>query len=172
MLETALIVFFPFLMLYSAFSDLVSMKISNKVALALMVGFVFVAVWMGMDLNTFAWHWAMFAIVLGVSFALFAFGAIGGGDAKLAAATALWLGWEHTLSYFLIASLIGALLTILLLRIRGELIPARVEKVEWIARLYRADTGIPYGIALGVAALMVYPDTHWMSAVLESARIN
>ena len=172
MLETALVVFFPFLMLYSAFSDLVSMKISNKVALALMVGFVVFALWMGMDLNTFAWHWGMFALVLIISFALFACGAIGGGDAKLAAATALWLGWEHTLSYFLIASLLGALLTILLLRIRGGLIPAKVEKIEWIARLYRADTGVPYGIALGVAALLVYPDTHWMNTVLDSARIK
>ena len=172
MLETALVVFFPFLMIYSAFSDLVSMKISNKVALALMVGFVIFSGLMGMDLNTFAWHWAMFALVLAISFALFAFGAIGGGDAKLAAATALWLGWEHTLSYFLIASLIGAFLTILLLRIRGGLIPARVEQIEWIARLYRADTGVPYGIALGFAALMVYPDTHWIGAVLESARVN
>ncbi len=172
MLQTALLIFFPFLMIYSAFSDLVSMTISNKVSLALMAGFVGFAFWIGMDLNEFAWHWAMFGIVLVASLGLFAVGAIGGGDAKLAAATALWLGWEHTLSYFLIASIIGAFLTLLLVRLRGNMIPSRVAKIDWIARLYRADTGIPYGIALGAAAMVVYPETQWMQQVYQLASLN
>ena len=172
MLQTALLVFFPFLMIYSAFSDLVSMTISNKISLALMIGFVIVAYWTGMELSTFGWHWVMFAIVLLASFGLFAVGAIGGGDAKLAASTALWLGWEHTLSYFLIASLVGAFLTIALLSIRGKLIPDRVQKIDWIARLYNADTGIPYGIALGIAALAVYPETQWMEQVYQMAALR
>ncbi len=172
MLQTMLLVFFPFLMIYSAFSDLVSMTISNKVSLALMAGFVAVALWTGMELETFAWHWAMFAIVLVITFAMFAFGAIGGGDAKLAASTALWLGWEHTLSYFVIASLIGAVLTIALIKLRGNIIPERVEKIEWVARLYRADTGIPYGIALGIAAMLIYPDTRWMEQAYEIAALR
>lgn len=172
MLQTALIIFFPFLMIYSAFSDLVSMTISNKVSLALMAGFMTFAFWIGMDLTTFAWHWAMFGIVLVASLGLFAIGAIGGGDAKLAAATALWLGWEHTLSYFLIASIIGAFLTLLLVRLRGNIIPSRFERIDWIARLYRADTGIPYGIALGAAAMVVYPETQWMQQVYQLASLN
>ncbi len=172
MLQTALLIFFPFLMIYSAFSDLVSMTISNKVSLILMAGFVVASYWVGMDLATFGWHWAMFALVLVVSFALFAIGAIGGGDAKLAASTALWLGWEHTLSYFLVASMIGALLTLIVLRIRGSVIPERMEKVDWIARLYRADKGIPYGIALGIAAVLVYPQTVWMKHAYQLAALN
>lgn len=172
MLQTALLLFFPFLMIYSAFSDLVSMTISNKVSLALMAGFIVVAYWVGMDLATFGWHWAMFGLVLVVSFGLFAAGAIGGGDAKLAASTALWLGWEHTLSYFLLASLIGALLTLVMLRLRGTVIPERVERVDWIARLYRADKGIPYGIALGIAAVLVYPETGWMAYASQLAMLK
>lgn len=172
MLQTALLVFFPFLMIYSAFSDLVSMTISNWVSLALMVGFVVFAYWISMDLHTFAWHWAMFGIVLLVSFGLFAIGTIGGGDAKLAASTALWLGWDHTLSYFLLASIIGALLTMIIIKLRGNIIPKRVEKIEWIARLYRADSGIPYGIALGAAALAIYPETLWMDQVIEIASLR
>lgn len=172
MLLTMLLVFFPFLMIYSAFSDLVSMTISNKVALALMAGFVAAAFWTGMSLEDFAWHWAMFAIVLVVSFGLFVFGGIGGGDAKLAAATALWLGWEHTLSYFVIASMLGAVLTIIIVKLRGNIIPGPVEKIDWIARLYRADTGIPYGIALGIAAMLVYPSTPWMEKAYEIAALQ
>jgi len=171
MLQTALLLFFPFLMIFSAFSDLVSMTISNKVSILLMGGFVIIAYATGMPLVTFGWHWAMFALVLVISFALFAMGAIGGGDAKLAASTALWLGWEHTLSYIMIASLIGAVLTLLMLRLRGNIIPEPVEKIDWIARLYRADTGIPYGIALGAAAVAVYPKTPWMEQALQMAAL-
>src|SRR5262249_52418386 len=46
-------------------------------------------------------------VVLVAAFSLFARGVIGGGDAKLAAATALWLGFDHLLPYLLYASLIG-----------------------------------------------------------------
>ncbi|GIL01214.1 MAG: type 4 prepilin peptidase 1 [Alphaproteobacteria bacterium] len=169
MLDIALVLFFPFFMAFAGASDLVSMTISNKVSLALIAGFMVFAVSIGMPLSAVAWHWAMFAVVLAIGFALFALGAVGGGDAKLAASTALWLGWEHSLSYFVIAAFLGGLLTILILRVRSLPLPDRVAHVGWIARLYRADEGIPYGIALAAAAMMVYPQTPWMQHVFASA---
>jgi prepilin peptidase CpaA len=37
---------------------------------------------------------------------------------------------------------------------------------EWIARLHESDNGIPYGIALAIAGVLVYPDTSiWVSAI-------
>jgi prepilin peptidase CpaA len=36
---------------------------------------------------------------------------------------------------------------------------------RWIARLHAADTGVPYGIALAVAGLLVYPKTIYMQAL-------
>lgn len=170
MLEIALLLFFPFFMAFAASSDLVSMTISNKVSLALMAGFCAMAYWVDMGLAKFGWHWAMFAITLIAGFGLFAAGIVGGGDAKLLASTSLWLGWEHTFDYVLVFSIIGGLLTIVLLRLRSVPLPERVENVDWIARLYRADTGIPYGIAMGAAALLVYPSTPWMEHVYQAAR--
>jgi len=143
MLETSLILFFPFVMAFAAASDLVSMTISNKISIALMVGFMVFALWMQMDIVTIGWHWAMFAIVLVISFTLFALGVIGGGDAKLAAATALWLGWEHTMEYVLIFAVMGGLMALVILRLRSLQLPERVSKVSWIARLYNADAGVP-----------------------------
>lgn len=169
MLDIALILFFPFFMAFAGASDLVSMTISNKVSLALIAGFMVCALLIGMPPAEIAWHWAMFAIVILAGFALFAFGAVGGGDAKLAASTALWLGWEHSLSYFVIAAFLGGLLTLFILRVRAIPLPERVSSVGWIARLYRADEGIPYGIALAAAAIMVYPQTPWMQHVFASA---
>ena len=145
------------------------MTISNKVSLILIAGFMFFAVSVGMSWESIAWHWAMFGIVLLVGFTLFAFNVVGGGDAKLAASTALWFGWEHVLSYVYISSLLGAVLTLLIVFFRAQHLPLRVGNVEWIQRLYKSDSGVPYGIALGIGALMVYPATPWMQYVFASA---
>jgi prepilin peptidase CpaA len=99
-----------------------------------------------------------------VTFTFFACGWIGGGDAKLAAATALWLGFDQLLNYVLLASIFGGILTFLLIRFRFQPLPEALSRHEWIARLHRMDSGIPYGIALAAAALTVYPDTAWMKA--------
>ena len=110
MLEPALILFFPALMAYAAASDLLSMTISNKISLALMAGFMVFALWMGLGTMTIAWHWAMFAVVLVAGFTLFAFGVIGGGDAKLAAAIGAALGFPGVLPALFFAALAGGVL--------------------------------------------------------------
>ena len=52
------------------------------------------------------------AAMLVFTFALFNLGWIGGGDAKLAAATALWLGWTPLADYGLASALAGGALTL------------------------------------------------------------
>lgn len=172
MLENGLTLLFPFLMIYAAWSDLFSMTISNKVSLALMASFMCFAVATGMSIETIAWHWALFGVVLSVCFVLFAIGAMGGGDAKLAASTALWFGWEHVMAYVYLSSIIGAILTIAIVLFRGQTLPPRLMNVEWIQRIYHPKSGIPYGIALGAAAMLVYPHTEWMQLVYETAIVN
>jgi prepilin peptidase CpaA len=169
MLNAALTLFFPFLMAYAAASDMLSMTISNKVSLALIAGFFLFGTAIQMNFSEMAWHVAVFAIVLTAGFALFAAGTIGGGDAKLAAAAALWLGWGSLLPYLLISALIGAMLTLVILRLRSMPIPQRLTSVVWIARLHRADEGIPYGIALGAGGILVYPQSAWMQHVFANA---
>ena len=51
---------------------------------------------------------------------VFSFGVVGGGDAKLAASTALWFGWEHILEYIYVSSILGAVLTILVIYFRAR----------------------------------------------------
>jgi prepilin peptidase CpaA len=95
---------------------------------------------------------------------MFAQGWIGGGDAKLAAVTALWLGFDQLLAYFVYASIFGGLLTFLMLRFRFVPLPSFLAHQEWAQRLHRMDSGVPYGIALAAAALVIYPQTVWMMA--------
>jgi len=153
---------FPALMAFAASSDLLTMTISNRLSLALTGGFLLVAFITGMSLYAFGMHVAAAAVVLLVAFVFFSRGWIGGGDAKLAAATALWLGFDHLLDYMLYASLFGGALTLAILQFRKLPLPSALSRQAWILRLHETGGGVPYGIALAAAALAVYPKTGWM----------
>lgn len=164
LLQTAQLVLFPALMAFAASSDFLTMKIPNQVSLVLVAGFCALAFFTGMSLTDFGWHFAAGLTVLAIAFTFFAFGWIGGGDAKLAAATGLWFGFAHLIDYALYASLLGGALTLLLINARKWPLPSPLARQSWALRLHDSQGGIPYGIALAAAALIVYPHTIWMSA--------
>src|SRR5436190_23894732 len=153
---------FPALMAFAASSDLFTMTISNRVTLALVGGFVAMAFISGMSPSDVLAHTGAAATVLAVTFVFFARGWIGGGDAKLAAATALWFGFDHLVVYLLYASIFGGVLTLAMIRFRLMPLPQALAEQEWVKRLHRLDGGVPYGIALAAAALLIYPNTPWM----------
>jgi prepilin peptidase CpaA len=153
---------FPALMAFAASSDLLTMTISNRLSLALAVAFFALTLIIGMSLPAIGMHMVAGAIVLAVAFGFFAMGWIGGGDAKLAAATVLWFGFDHLLDYLLYAALFGGVLTVLLIYFRKLPLPGTLARQVWIQRLHETGGGVPYGIALAAAALTVYPKTGWM----------
>jgi prepilin peptidase CpaA len=153
---------FPALMAFSAFSDLFTMTISNRISLLLIAGFAVMAMLIGMDVNQVLSHVGAGFAVLAVTFTLFAMGWIGGGDAKLAASIALWFGFSPLMEFLINASIFGGLLTLVIIRFRTMPLPAMLQGQHWVERLHRADSGVPYGIALAAAALTVYPHTIWM----------
>jgi prepilin peptidase CpaA len=157
---------FPALMAFAASSDLFTMTISNRLSLALAAGFVLLAIVTGMSLVEIGLHLAAATAVLVVAFGFFSQGWIGGGDAKLAAATTLWFGFDHLLDYMIYASLFGGVLTLLIIQFRKLPLPALLARQPWIMRLHESGGGVPYGIALAAAALTVYPKTGWMPGLV------
>ena len=164
-LDIARLLLFPALMAFAAASDLFTMTISNRVSLALAAGFLVLALLSGMGLYDILLHVGAGATVLTISFACFAMGWVGGGDAKVAAGAALWFGFGYMLNYLLYASLFGGALTLLLLQFRQWPLPYLFTGQAWLLRLHAKESGIPYGIALAIGALMVYPETEWIKAV-------
>jgi prepilin peptidase CpaA len=163
--NAVVLLLFPALMAFAACSDFLTMTISNRVALALIGGFFVAALMTGMGTAAVVSHVSAGLVVLVLGFACFARGWIGGGDAKLAAGTALWLGFDHAFAYLLWASVFGGILTVAVVYFRTMPLPQSLERQDWALRLHKLDAGIPYGIALAVAALMIYPDTSYMHAV-------
>lgn len=168
MMDPLLLLFFPALMAFAAASDLITMTIPNRVSLLLVAGFIAFALLTGMPIKTFGMHVGAGAAVLVATFAMFAFGWIGGGDAKLAAATGLWCGFSVLVEYLVFASVLGGVLTLAILYWRTLLMPVGVMRIGWIARLHHHKTGIPYGIALAAAGLLVYPHTEVWKAIAIS----
>jgi prepilin peptidase CpaA len=123
MLEAATLLFFPALMAFAAISDLLTMTISNRVSIALAVLFIAMAFACVLPATEILWHLACGAAMLVFAFGLFARGWIGGGDAKLAAATAIWLGFDHLGDYALSASVLGGLLSVSIIVLRIGLCP-------------------------------------------------
>jgi len=163
--DLARLTLFPALMAFAASSDLLTMTISNRVSMILMAGFFALALVNGMSTSDMLFHIAASGVVLLVAFGLFTQGWIGGGDAKLAASTALWLGFGHLLPYLAYASLFGGALTLALIQFRMAPLPSWLAGHEWVQRLHSKDGGVPYGIALAAAALTIYPETQWMAAI-------
>ena len=163
---SATVFLFPMLMLFAAWMDLFTMRISNGISIALTLAFFPLALACGLSLGTIGLHYLCGLFILAPTFALFAFGKIGGGDAKLAASSALWIGWESLLDYFLIASLLGGALSLFILLARQIALPLFLLRWSWIARLHEPKTGIPFGVALGVGATIIYPQTPiWLGAL-------
>ena len=156
---------FPALMAFAASTDFLTMTISNRISLALAGGFCILALCTGLSLSGFAWHLGAGALVLAVAFGFFACGWIGGGDAKLAAVTALWFGFEYLPDYLIYASLFGGVLTVLLIQFRHWPLPYQLARQSWVQRLHEQGADVPYGVALAAAALVVYPETGWMRLV-------
>jgi prepilin peptidase CpaA len=165
LLDLARLLFFPALMAFAASSDLLTMTISNRVSLLLVAGFAVLAAAGGMPVGDVLAHGAAGIIVLVAAFGCFAMGWIGGGDAKVASAAALWLGLPHLLDFLLYASLFGGALTLLLIQFRHLPLPVALGRQEWLRRLHVKDADIPYGIALALGALAVYPETSWIKAI-------
>lgn len=165
MLEYALIFLFPFAMVFAGVNDLLAFTISNRICLILIGGFWTAALLTGLPCSTLFNHLVAGTAVIFIGFALFARGMVGGGDAKLAAAATLWLGFEHLLPFLFWTALLGGALALVLLTYRRILPPVWLLGQSWAMRLHDSREGIPYGVAIAGAGLIVYPQTIWMTGI-------
>jgi len=165
MLNAALYLF-PALMLFAAWMDLFTMRIANEISIALAFGFLPLALAFDLSPWVIGIHYLCGVATLVVTFTLFALGKIGGGDAKLAAASAIWIGLDVLPTYAITASLFGGLLALTILAIRQFSLPLVLLRCAWIARLHEPKGDIPFGVALGLGGVYVYPQTAiWLGAL-------
>ena len=160
---TLLSAVFPVVVTVAACYDLLTMQIPNRFPAALAIAFVALTLLSGLPLPTIGLHVLAGLGLLIATFALFAFGYLGGGDAKLASAIALWLGIEQALPFLILTALFGGALSLVILSYRSMPLPGFLLGWTPALRLHEKGAGIPYGVAIAAAALMVFPDTPWFA---------
>ena len=103
----AALVAFISLMLAAAVSDIRFYRIPNWLSASVATLFLAAALIFTMPFALIGWHLLAGTAVLLVGFCLFAANIIGGGDAKLLAAAALWAGWTELPSLLFYTALAG-----------------------------------------------------------------
>ncbi len=166
MLHNVLMIVFPLVVGFAAVTDFLTMTISNKISIALVVSFCCLAPFTGMTFQMAGMSVLAAAVLFSIGFACFAFGWVGGGDVKFASAVALWLGWNHMFDYLVLFSLYGGFLTIAVLILSRLLEPLPILQVGFLNR-FADHRRVPYGIALSIAALQIYPTTHWLAGSMN-----
>ena len=145
---------FGAVMILASITDMCSRRIGNPLIVVLLVGYLALAIPAGLS-----WTAMLMALLAGVSvFCLglwcFSRGWLGGGDVKLAAVAALWLGAPLVVPLIVYMTAIGAVLTVILLireKYRAPPVPMPGE--------------LPYGPAIAMAGLLLLPHSPWFTGL-------
>lgn len=165
--QLALLLIFPAMVVIGALRDLTSFTIPNWTSAVLIVGFFPAAFACGLTLDAFGPHLLVGAAALIAGVGMFALRWIGGGDAKLFAAAALWFGWPAAIPYLLMTAYAGGALATLLISLRSPLLrPYVLNGPAWFSRLAEPKESVPYGVAIAAGALLAFPASPLAQVVL------
>lgn len=151
---------FPALVIVGGLNDLTTMKIPNWISLALVGAFFPAALLVGAAPIDIAIHMGIGLAALLAGMGMFAFGWIGGGDAKLLAASCLWMGLSGVAPFLLWTGVAGGAFCLLLMAAR-QYFPMVAPSVSqgWVVNLMQPKGDIPYGVAIAIGALMALPES-------------
>lgn len=159
-LSTLLILAFPALVLIGGMKDATTFTIPNWISLALIAVFFPAALVGGVALPQIGLAAVIGVFALFAAMGMFAMGWIGGGDAKLFAAAALWMGFPAMVNFVLVTGLAGGALALALLGLRSMwLRPIAERGPAWFSRLAKPGGDVPYGVAIAFGALAAFPDS-------------
>jgi prepilin peptidase CpaA len=157
LVKTIVLGLFAALVIGAAVRDLASFTIPNWISIALAVAFAPAALLVGVPLPDIGVDLAVGAGMLVVGAGMFALGWIGGGDAKLMASAALWVGLKGLAPFSIYTALAGGLLALALVALRSAwLRPLAAAGPGWTQRLATPGEAAPYGVAIAVGALAAF----------------
>lgn len=156
-LAAATAVLFVATLIAAAFEDIRHLRISNRLVLGLTAGGAAYHLVAGSGAGAVVAAALTALTILGVGILLFRQGWIGGGDVKLAAATALWLGPAGSIAFLGYTALIGALLALALLARRRAAVADSSGSAS--AGSGNGAQAMPYGVAIAAGALLAFTET-------------
>lgn len=165
-LVPALAAVFAGLVLTGAIRDLVSYTIPNWISFAILGLFPVAALAAGLPMSTVGLHAAAGVVVLVAAMGMFALRWIGGGDAKMLAAAAFWMGWPAVMDFLLWTAISGGVLAAALMTLRTPALrPMVLGGPPWLTKLSEPGGAAPYGVAIAIGALMALPESPLLSTL-------
>ncbi len=165
-----LLAVFPAGVIAAAVKDATCFTIPNWISGLLALAFVPVALALHLPLGILGLNFAagFAALVVGIGF--FAMGWCGGGDAKLLAAAALWLGWPAVMTLLLATGVAGGALAVGLIAARndGRIVAVAGRGPAWLGRLLTPAEDLPYGLAIAIGALVAFPSSALVAAAVAA----
>ena len=151
---------FPVGAIAAALFDATTYTIPNRLSIALAAAFFPAALLLGLPVATIGACAAVGVLALIFGIGMFAMNWCGGGDAKLLAACALWLGLPAMMPFLLGVSVVGGILALTLMGARKAMLGSFVlNGPAWLGRLLEPKEALPYGVAIAVGALIAFPSS-------------
>lgn len=157
LLQAGCLIAFALLLLAAGWQDLRTMRIANRLSVAIAVAFVLWSL-AGLAAGTLVVGDMALAVTcaVGVFFIgalAFAAGALGGGDVKLLAAASLFAGSTFLLDFLTVVALVGGAMGLALLA--GAPIGPEAPADDGATVRTRLRSGLPYGPAIAAGGLWV-----------------
>lgn len=140
--------------LMSCVSDVRSLRIPNWQPLIITALFV-PAYFLAPELfHKFGFHVAAFVAMFVVTYGLFLRGFVGGGDAKLVTALALWVGLQGLMAFMFYMAIFGGVLGGFALYLRNKKPFKKPTRGGWVETAQKGGNALPYGVAITFGAWM------------------
>jgi len=156
---------FPAALLVAAANDIYEFKIPNWVSIILVCAYPAAGFAVGASPQIIGEGMLIGAGALTLGFALYAGKIVGGGDAKLFAAIAPWIGLG-TLGIFLFNTAIAGLVLAMVMSLfrRLPILPVYAH-APWLIQLHERKKDLPYAVALGAGGLLSFSQTPFFQLV-------
>ncbi len=150
---------FPASLLIAAMNDLYEYKIPNWVSVVLFLSYFAAGIGLGAAPSQLLEGFLFACAALVVGFGLFAGKFLGGGDAKLLAACAPWIGPSALAPFLFYTALAGGGFAVVLVIFRKTPALPVYAQAPWLLRLHQRPKDIPYAVAIALGGLLSFSQT-------------
>ncbi|MEM8935308.1 MAG: prepilin peptidase [Pseudomonadota bacterium] len=157
---------FPAALIIAAANDVYEFKIPNWICIVLISAFPTAGMAAGAPLDTMVEGALLGAGALAFGFALFAGRVIGGGDAKLIASIAPWIGVSAFGLFLINMAISGLVLAIGMMAFRRLPVLPVYAHAPWLMELHARKKDLPYGVAIAAGGLLTFAETPFFLLVL------
>jgi prepilin peptidase CpaA len=150
---------FPAALIIAALNDLYEYKIPNWVSVVLFLSYFAAGIGLGATPSAMLEGFLFSCAALVVGFGLFAGKILGGGDAKLIAACAPWIGPSALAPFLLNTAFAGGVFAVALIMFRKAPALPVYAQAPWLMRLHQRPKDIPYAVAIAIGGLLSFSQT-------------